>query len=97
MLATRMMAGSSGAVTQTLWGRSARVMRRVTMACSSRSFSERRSCSPRWASTAGSADRRVEPASATVEARSPSRRTSSSGEAPRNAAPPSAAAPAQNT
>ena len=44
-------------------------MRRATIACSSRSFSERSSCSPRWSSTAGSALRRVEPASATVLAR----------------------------
>ena len=41
-------------------------MRRVTIACSSRSLSERSSCSPRWSSTAGSALRRVEPASASV-------------------------------
>ena len=95
MFATRMIAGSSGAVTHTLCGRSARTMRRATMACSSRSLSERSSCSPRWASTAGSAERRVEPASATVEARRPSRRTSSSGEAPTNAAPPSARAGAE--
>ena len=88
MLATRTIAGSSGAATQTLSGRSARAIRRVTIACSSRSFSERSSCSPRWASTAGSAERRVEPASATVDARRPSRRTSSSGEAPTNAASP---------
>ena len=60
--------------------------------CSSRSLSERSSCSPRWSSTAGSAERRVEPASATVEARRPSRRTSSSGEAATNAASPRAGA-----
>ena len=41
--------------TQTLCGRSARTIRRVTIACSSRSLSERSSCSPRWSSTAGSA------------------------------------------
>ena len=45
-----------------------------------------RSCSPRWSSTAGSALRRVEPASATVATPAPRRRTSSSGLAPRNAA-----------
>ena len=94
MFATLISVGSSGAVTQTLYGRSARTIRRVTIACSSRSFSERRSCSPRWSSTAGSAERRVEPASATVEARWPSRRTSSSGEAATNAASPM---PAQKT
>ena len=88
MLATLITAGSSGAVTQTACGRSARAIRRATISCSSRSFSERRSCSPRWSSTAGSAERRVEPASATVEARWPSRRTSSSGEAATNAASP---------
>ena len=38
MLATRMIAGSSGAATQTLCGRSARAIRRVTIACSSRSL-----------------------------------------------------------
>ena len=38
MLATLISAGSSGAVTQTLYGRSARTIRRVTIACSSRSF-----------------------------------------------------------
>ena len=83
--------GSSAAVTQTLCGRSARTMRRLTIACSSRSLSERRSCSPRWSSTAGSALRRVEPASASVPARSPSRRTSSSGLAAMNAPSPRAA------
>ena len=41
MFATRMIAGSSGAATQTLCGRSARAIRRVTIACSSRSLSER--------------------------------------------------------
>ena len=55
----------------------------MTIACSSRSLAERSSCSPRWSSTAGSALRRVEPASASVPARSPSRRTSSSGLAAR--------------
>ena len=79
MLAMRTMTGSSGAVTHTLSGRSARAIRRVTIACSSRSLPERRSCSPRWSSTAGSALRRAEPASASVPARRPSRRTSSSG------------------
>ena len=91
MLAMRTTTGSSAAVTQTLWGRSARTMRRVTIACSSRSLAERRSCSPRWSSTAGSALRRVEPASASVPARSPSRRTSSSGLAAMNALSPRAA------
>ena len=66
MLAIRATTGSSAAVTHTLTGRSARTMRRVTIACSSRSLSERSSCSPRWSSTAGSALRRVEPASASV-------------------------------
>ena len=94
MFATLTIAGSSGAATQTACGRSARAIRRVTISCSSRSLSERMSCSPRWSSTAGSADRRVEPASATVDARRPSRRTSSSGEAAMNAASPR---PAQNT
>ena len=41
-------------------------MRRATIACSSRSLALRSSCSPRWSSTAGSALRRVVPASATV-------------------------------
>ena len=94
MFATLMIAGSSGAVTQTECGRSARAIRRATIRCSSRSLSERSSCSPRWSSTAGSAERRVEPASATVDARWPSRRTSSSGEAATNAASPR---PAQKT
>ncbi len=71
--------GSSAGVTHTLSGCSARTMRRTTIACSSRSFAERSSCSPRWSSTAGSALRRVEPASASVPVRRPSRRTSSSG------------------
>ena len=66
MLATLTSAGSSGAATQTACGRSARAIRRTTIACSSRSLSQRSSCSPRWSSTAGSALRRVEPASATV-------------------------------
>ncbi len=88
MFATRTIAGSSGAATHTLSGRSAREMRRVTMSCSSRSLPDCSSCSPRCGSTAGSAERRVEPASATVEARRPSRRTSSSGDAPTKAASP---------
>ena len=83
---------ASGAVTHTLWGRSARAMRRATIACSSRSLSERSSCSPRCASTAGSALRRVDPASATVLARRPARRTRSSGLAAMNAASPVPAA-----
>ena len=94
MLATLTTVGSSGAVTQTACGRSARAIRRATIACSSRSLAEPSSCSPRWSSTAGSAERRIEPASATVEVRSPSRRTSSSGEAATNALSPR---PAQNT
>jgi hypothetical protein len=77
-----------GAVTHRAIGSSARWMRRVTISCSPRSFSERRSCSPRWSSTAGSAERRVDPASASVPARQPSRRTSSSGLAARNVASP---------
>ena len=85
MFAIRTITGSSAAVTQTLCGRSARAMRRATIACSSRSLAERSSCSPRWSSTAGSALRRVEPASASVAARMPSRRTSSSGLAATNA------------
>ena len=69
-------------------------MRRATIACSSRSLALLRSCSPRWSSTAGSALRRVVPASATVWARWPSRRTSSSGLAPTKAASGRAHAPA---
>ena len=65
MLATLTTAGSSGAVTQTACGRSVRAIRRATIACSSRSLAEPSSCSPRWSSTAGSAERRIEPASAT--------------------------------
>jgi hypothetical protein len=49
-------------------------MRRTTIACSSRSLPDAAACSPRWSSTAGSALRRVEPASASVAARIPSRR-----------------------
>ncbi len=79
MLATRTSTGSGVAVTHSAWRLSVRSMRRITIACSSRSFSERSSCSPRWSSTAGSALRRVEPASASVLTRWPSRRTSSSG------------------
>ena len=63
----------------------ARSIRRATISCSARSFAERSSCSPRWSSTAGSALRRVDPASATVAAPAPLRRTNSSGLAPRNA------------
>ena len=88
MLATRTSAGSGAAATHTACGRSARSIRRATIAFSSRSFSLRSSCSPRWSSTAGSALRRVEPASATVLARWPSRRTSSSGLAPMKVASP---------
>ena len=88
MFAIRTSTGSGACVTHTACGRSACAMRRVTIACSSRSLSLRSSASPRWSSTAGSALRRVEPASATVDARSPSRRTSSSGVAPRKAASP---------
>ena len=72
--------------TQTLTGSSVRSIRCATIACSARFFALVRSCSPRWSSTAGSALRRVVPASATVCARAPSRRTSSSGLAPTNAA-----------
>ena len=61
MFATLTISGSSLTVTQTACGRRARAMRRTTIACSSRSLSERISCSPRWSSTAGSAERRVEP------------------------------------
>ena len=43
-------------------------MRSLTIRCSRRFLSLRRSCSPRWSSTAGSELRRVEPASATVDA-----------------------------
>ena len=86
MLATLTRPGSGAASTQTAWLRSARSIRRTTISCSRRSLAERRSCSPRWSSTAGSALRRVEPASATVAAPAPVRRTSSSGLAPRKAA-----------
>ena len=54
-------------------------MRRATIAFSSRSLALCSSCSPRWSSTAGSALRRIEPASATVLARWPSRRISKFG------------------
>ena len=88
MFATRTSAGSGAAVTHTECGRSARAIRRTTIAFSSRSLSLWSSCSPRWSSTAGSALRREEPASATVLARWPSRRTSSSGLAAMNVASP---------
>ena len=88
MFAIFTITGSSAAATHRLCGRSARSMRRATIACSARSLSERSSCSPRWSSTDGSALRRVEPASASVLARMPSRRMSSSGLAATNAASP---------
>ena len=47
-------------------GSSVRSIRATTMRCSSRSLALCSSRSPRWSSTAGSALRRVEPASATV-------------------------------
>ena len=86
MLATLTISGSGAASTQTACGRRVRAIRSVTIACSRRSLSLRRSCSPRWSSTAGSELRRVEPASATVETLAPERRSSSSGLAPMNAA-----------
>jgi hypothetical protein len=92
MFSIRTTVGSSAAVTHSELGSSARTIRRVTMSCSERFLSERRSCSPRWSSTAGSADRRVEPASASVPARRPSRRTRSSGLAATKAASPRPAA-----
>ena len=46
--------------------RALRSMRRVTIACSSRSLSERSSCSPEVVVDGGVGARRVEPASATV-------------------------------
>ena len=79
------MTGSSALATHRLTGSSVRSIRLVTMACSSRSFVLWSSLSPRWSSTAGSALRLVVPARATVCARCPSRRTSSSGLAPTNA------------
>ena len=54
MFATRTIDGSSGAATHTLTGRRARAIRRVTIACSSRSLPDCSSCSPRC-----SVDRRV--------------------------------------
>ena len=84
-LCTFTSTGRSATVTHTLTGSSVRSIRRATIACSARFFALVRSCSPRWSSTAGSALRRVVPASATVCARAPSRRTSSSGLAPTNA------------
>ena len=86
MLATLISAGSVSASTQTERGASARSIRRATISCSRRFLALCRSCSPRWSSTAGSALRRVEPASATVATPAPRRRTSSSGLAPRKAA-----------
>ena len=81
---TLIRTGSSAAATHRLTGSRVRWILRSTMACSSRFLGLWRSCSPRWSSTAGSALRRVVPASATVWARAPSRRTSSSGLAPTN-------------
>ena len=86
MLATLTTSGSGAVSTQTEWGRSLRTIRSATIRCSRRFLSLRSSCSPRWSSTAGSELRRVEPASATVEAPAPERRISSSGLAPRKAA-----------
>ena len=88
MFAIRTITGSGAVVTHTLCGRSARSIRRATISCSPRSLSERSSCSPRWSSTDGSALRRVEPASASVLARIPSRRISSSGLAATNVSSP---------
>ena len=88
MLATCTSTGSGAAVTHTECGRNARAIRRTTISFSSRSLSLCSNCSPRWSSIAGSALRRAEPASATVEARCPSRRTSNSGLAATNAASP---------
>jgi len=68
MLAMRTSSGSGGAVAHTARERRMRRIRRATIACSSRSLSERRSCSPRWSSTAGSALRRIDPASASAAA-----------------------------
>ena len=84
MLATLTTSGSSAVCTQTACGRSLRTIRSATIRCSRRFLSLRSSCSPRWSSTAGSELRRVEPASATVEAPAPERRISSSGLAPMN-------------
>ena len=86
MFATLISTGSGSASTQTECGRSVRAIRRATIACSSRFLALCISCSPRWSSTAGSALRRVEPASATHATPAPRRRTRSSGLAPRNAA-----------
>ena len=86
MLATLTISGSGAVSTQTAWGRRTRAIRSATIACSRRSLSLRRSCSPRWSSTAGSELRRVDPARATVETLAPERRISSSGLAPTNAA-----------
>ena len=92
MLATLMTDGLAGAGDPHGMGAQRAGDPAATIACSSRSLSERSSCSPRWSSTAGSAERRVEPASATVWARRPSRRTSSSGEAADEGASPRPAA-----
>ena len=86
MLATLTISGSAAASTQTACGRRVRTIRSATIRCSRRSLSLRRSCSPRWSSTAGSELRRVEPARATVETLAPERRTRSSGLAPMKAA-----------
>ncbi len=64
MFATLTSPGSDAASTQTECRRSERSIRRTTISCSCRSLGERRSCSPRWSSTDGSALRLVEPASA---------------------------------
>ena len=88
MFATFTTTGSGLSATHTACSRSARARRRTTIACSSRSFGERSIRSPRCSSTAGSALRPVEPASASVVARIPSRRMSSSGLAATNALSP---------
>ena len=83
MFAIRTTTGSRRAVTQTACGRSARAIRRATIACSSRSLSLRSSCSPRWSSTAGSALRRVDPASASVRRAAPRGAPAAPGSRPR--------------
>ena len=66
MFATFTMAGSSAAATQIDRGSRERSIVPTTIRCSSRSFGLCSSRSPRWSSTAGSALRRADPASATV-------------------------------
>src|ERR1044072_4915217 len=86
MLATLTISGSGACSTQTACGRRARTIRSATIRCSRRSLPLRRSCSPRWSSTAGSELRPVEPARATVETLAPERRTRTYGLAPMKAA-----------